>query len=195
MKNFSEFEDPAFNYREEMSFEDLQTVVIKSYNEAPNLVYKNWNGRPIVFCGLSLTDDNSSIENVVPVPLGKLPEKIFPAENFWLLQEKLFVKFEPLDLTKFTFNGSMTSELIDHGDIKYSIINKNGEVVFDEDLKNQGFLGFSLRLFLQPLNVTMAKISVLCYPMSLDRLKKSHPNYNNKAFPGMLQIYLITFNT
>ena len=186
MQIFSEFKDPAFEGKEEISVDDLRKVVVRSFEEAPDLMYENWDGTPVVFCGLTLSHGNSIIKEAAPVTMGEIPGQIFPAVNLWDLEEEIYLRFEAINLTKFIFKDIMISELVDHTDIKYSVVNKNDVVVPDEDLKSLGFPGFSLRLFLEPLNVTTIKLSVLCYPLNLNELKKSHPQIENPSFPGTL---------
>ena len=180
--------DSAFGGQGEISVDDLSKVSVRSFNEVPDKFLKGWDETPRVLSGLTLSNDNSVIEDASPVVLGKIPEQTFPANRFWELKEELTLNFEALDLTKFNFKDSMTSELVDHFNIGYTVVNKQGVVITGDSLKAQGFLGFSLRLFLQPISTTDVKITVLCYPLSLEQLKKTHPLYDNHAFPGILMI-------
>ena len=179
--------DPVFDGTEEISVRDLKTVAVQSFREAPKKVFRNWDGiTPLVFCGLTLSNDNAYIEKSTPVVLGKLPLQTISAQSLWNLKQEFDVKFEDLDLSAFTFNNSMTSDLIDYKQIRYSVTNRNQNLIPEEELTKQGFLGFCIRLYLQPIEVKIIKIIVIIYPMSINELKKTHPLFDNHAFPGIL---------
>ena len=179
-------EDSAFNGADDISVKDLRRVAVKSFSDISNKIYNTEDDTPQVFCGLTLSSDNSVIKNATPVVLGKLHKLTFPAGRFLGLNGNLTLNFETLDLTQFNFISSMTSELLDHRSMGYSIINKEGVVISGESLKSQGFKGFSLRMFLQPLSGLSTKIIILLYPLSTEDLKKTHTLSIIHAFPGMM---------
>ena len=163
---------------------------MRSFDEVPKTIYKDWSNTPKMFAGLTLSNDNSIIEKASPIVIGKFTRHTFPANLMWNFKEKLFLRFEALDLNKFVFNGSMTSNLLDSSKIEYTFIKRNGALISEITLAGQGFLGFSLRLFLQPISTTLTKLTLVCYPLSVEGLKKAHPLYNNPAFPGILLLQM-----
>ena len=183
---FSEIEDSAFDGEESITVSDLQRVAVRSFHEAPQKIYSNWDGTPTVFCGLTLSDDHTYIEKKNPVLLGNIPAQTFSTANLLNLKEEYEIRFEDLDLEQFVFNSSMTSDLIDFHNINYTFINNKGDLVAEEELKGQGFLGFSLRMFLQPISVTIITIIIVLYPLGVEEMKKAHPLYDNPSFPGIL---------
>ena len=161
-------------------------MAVKSFTDISKKIYKPEDDTPQVFCGLTLSTDNSVIRDAIPIVMGKLRKLTFPAGRFLGLEGNLTLKSEILDLTQFIFISSMTSELMDHSSIEYSIINNEGDVISGESLKSQGFKGFSLHLFLQPLSGLFAKMIILLYPLGTEDLKKTHTLSSNYAFPGIM---------
>ena len=183
-------QDPAFDSQEDITVDDLRKVAVKSFNDISNTIYKDWSNTPKVFVGLALSDDNSIIEKTSPVVIGEFPRHTFPANSMWNFKEKLLLRFEALDLNKFVFNESMTSNLLDSSKIDYAFIKRNGILFSEKTLTGQGFHGFSLRLFLQPISTTLTKMTLVGYPLGVEELKKAHPLYDNPVFPGILLLQM-----
>ena len=177
---------PAFQGRDPLRAADVKAVSVNSFGEAGNTLYENWDRTPLAFCGMSLSEDNSFILNASTFVLGDLQSQSFPTGKLWNFKEKPQLKIGKIDLSKFIFADKMESELLNHNQVNYNFVNKKGAVIPLEDFRSQAFLGFCLRLYVQPIEGTKVKLSIFCYPLSVEDMKKSHAQYDHHAFPGVL---------
>ena len=178
-----------FEGDELLSGDEWAKLVVKSFHNVGASLLPGWNESPTVIVIAELTNDCSLIDSLGIVTEGKVfgaREKLVAANKIWNFKQKqLKLKIFPLDLGIFRFMGRMWSEFVDSTEVKAMFINEGEENLELNDLGAQGYAGFSLRLFLLPLNVTQARITMILYPFDKEALLKNHPLAVRPEFPGV----------
>ena len=178
-----------FQGTDSLSANDLKRLNVTTFDGAADKFLENWNREPVFMVGLTLTLDNTKIESATPLLQGDFwPEgKEFDASTFWTLQKSdLLLCFNKIDLAKFEFEDVITSKLLDHTHLDYSIKYKSdNSIVNPDDLKAWGYPGFCLRAFCHPISTTSVKVAMLLYPLERETLMKEHNLAPHYYFPGV----------
>ncbi len=180
--------DASFSHAVDFSVNDCKRLSVKSWNGVAESLHENYNGDPVVICGLKLSADNQVVTDAVTLLEGcffKNESKSFSAAKLWPFGDGLTLKIEKVDCKKFVFKHGLTSELLDHSFLNYCLVRQNGSAVSLEDLNTMGFTGFSCRVFIQPVSVSTAKLTVLIFPLAAEQLMGDHPLAKEPGFPGI----------
>ena len=95
-------QDLAFNGTESLTANDLKRLVVSSFKDAPKTLLEDYENTPIVFVGMTLSDDNSRIENSTAVTGGILRGASVNASKIWKFEtHEVQLNFDPIDLATF----------------------------------------------------------------------------------------------
>ena len=182
-------EDEGFTKKAELSNDVIKKLIVPSYNEAAKTIIKNWKNGPILMVGAKLALDNKTLENIEPVLLGTLFRKTarkWVTTKFWNFKESCQLKLQPIDLSLFRFGEGLRSNLVDSKELAYSFVDSDGKEIPATTLADQGFNGFSIRLYLAPSSAYATKLKLVMYPASKDTLDNDHQYSQDGRFPGLL---------
>ena len=144
---------PAFYGTEELTRENLETLRFPTAEDAVNSLIRNWNGGILGISGITLTPDNSRIQNCSFSLAGKIfegPAKAFNAARFFTSAPLKFLVHE-VDVSIFKFPNSLTSDYVDGRLINYEFKQTdNSPPLTQEALKDSNIDGFCLRAFVHP---------------------------------------------
>ena len=180
-----------FTGGEELQVEQWIKLVVPNFQNLAPLFYDNWNESPVMFLTAVLSQDCSKIDMMGACLEGKVfntREKMVPTNKLWNFDQKqVKLKLFPMELSIFKFTCGLYSELVDFGEVESKFFNEGPEddLEFD-DLKRQGYAGFSLRCFLQPISTAQVKASIVMYPVSKDKLLKDHSLAARPEYPGVI---------
>ena len=161
---------------------------MKSYGDAARTLIKDWKGNPVIILGAQLAQDNKSLENMEPVLAGTLFRKTarkYVSTKFWNFPDKTYLVLQPIDLTLFRFTDTLDSGYVDSSEISYGFVYEDGTEVPEGTLSDQGFAGFSLRIFVTPVGGTTAKMKLVLFPAKKSVLKDDHAQSGDARFPGL----------
>ena len=191
-KKPAEIRSELFTKEHSLNSRDLECVRSETEEEAFNLLVPGWTGKIIAYMGLYLKPDNLSASEVVIITKGFLFEdqpRVHAASKFFNLKTPLQVVFSTLDCGKFTFNASLTSDLVDSSNFDFWFrVNRDSDPLGDAEAKAAGFKGFALRAFLQPTSITTntwLRLTVVLFPAAKDQLIADNPAANSPLFPGI----------
>ena len=175
---------------EELAVEQWIKIIVPNFQKLAPLYYENWNESPVVFLTAVLSQDCSKIDMMGACMEGKVfntREKMIPTNKLWNFDQKqVKLKLYPMDLSIFKFTCGLYSEFVDFGEIESKFFNDGPEEGLEfDDLKKQGFAGFSLRCFLQPISTAQVKASIVIYPASKEKLLKDHQLAPQPEYPGV----------
>ena len=179
-----------FEGDELLTTEDWLKLVTQSFHNLAATFIPGWSKAPIVILTGELSQDCSSIDILNFVVEGQVfasREKLLAANKIWNFKQKLLkLKIFPLDLRVFTFGGKMWSDFVDSSQVKSMFVNEGDESDLElKDLCDQGFGGFSLRLFVAPISISQAEVSMILYPYDKATLIKDHVQAGRPEFPGV----------
>ena len=116
-------QDVAFTGTESLTANDLKRLVVSSFKDAPKTLLEDYENTPIVFVGMTLSDDNSRIENSTAVSGGLLRGASVNASKIWKFDaHEVQLNFEPIDLSVFQVNRL---EIVLNYNPSYHILNQN----------------------------------------------------------------------
>ena len=168
---------------------DLKRLRVTTFDGAAKVFLENWNQEPTLLVGLTLTQDNSQIENATALLQGTIwPEgKDFDASIFWNLErDDLILSFEKIDLSKFNFEAVITSKFLDHDQLDYAIkVKSDNTALSPAELKSMGYPGFCIRVFCCPTSTASAKVAMLLFPLHKELLVKEYSLALYYNFPGI----------
>ena len=100
-----EIESSRFGGDEPLDVNEIKTLNINTFNEAGKLI-ANYADEPHFMVGLTLTPDNTAIENANSILIGKAFKKEFQMDGkaVWNFNHTANLIFRELDLNKFVFN-------------------------------------------------------------------------------------------
>ena len=181
-------EHDGFNRETELTNDMIQKLIVKSYGDAARSLIKDWKGNPVMILGAQLAPDNKTLDNVEPVLAGTLFRKTarkYVSTKFWNFPDKTHLVLQPIDLTLFRFDDSMDSGYVDSSEVSFSFQYEDGSEVPEATLADQGFAGFSLKVFLIPVSGMSAKMKLVLFPAKKSVLKDDHAYSNDARFPGL----------
>jgi len=98
----------------------------------------------------------------------------------------LFLAFNNIDASCFTFKASTTSLMLDAEQVPFTISNGDGSEVSIEERESLGALDFCLRAFVVPASGTTCTLSISMFPGNLFSIDAAHsPRYLDPRFPGI----------
>ena len=187
-KRQSVIKDDSFDCSVDFSVNDCKRISVKNWSGVADALHESFNGDPVVICGLKLSADNHNITDSATILDGSIfrnEAKTFSTAKLWPFGDGLTLKIGKIECSKFVFKYGLTSELLDHSLIDYSLVRQNGSTVSLEDLNTMGFTGFCCRVFIQPVSVSKAKLTVLLFPLPAEQLTSDHPLAKDPGFPGI----------
>ena len=177
-----------FDGQAELPVSLLKKLRVSSYGSAAKKLLQNWSGQPVFLVGCTLSVDNRHVDSAVPILQGSLFHggRNFDARAFWRLDRQITLRIEKLELSRFTFDGCLASDLLDHTYIDYTVFEEGrDEPLSDEECGEEGICGFSLRCFLLPLDSRQLKLVTLLYPLEREVLELEQPCSEYYNFPGV----------
>ena len=102
-----EIESSRFGGDEPLDISEFKTLNVKAFNDAGKLI-ANYVDEPTMLVGLTLTPDNTAIENANPVLIGRFFKKGsgIDGKAIWNFDHTANLTLKEMDLQKFIFNGS-----------------------------------------------------------------------------------------
>ena len=101
-KKHNIIEDVAFRGTECLTANDLKRLCVKEFSDAPKTLLEDYENTPIVFVGITLSDDNTKIENSTAVSAGILRGASVNASKIWKFgTHEVQLNFDPIDLAMF----------------------------------------------------------------------------------------------
>ena len=98
----------------------------------------------------------------------------------------LFIAFNNIKATCFTFEDSTTSLMLDADYVSFTISNGNGSEVSAEKREYLGALEFCLKAFIIPASGSTCTVSISVFPGNLISLDAAHsPRHLDPSFPGI----------
>ena len=179
----------AFAGTAELTANDYKRLVVENFAEAANTLVEEYSGYPIAIPVVSLSQDNTRIENATLVMCGTHFDqtgKVIQANRLWPIKEPVKLHIHPIQLEKFQFQGGMVSELLDSTEIEFTLVpEKEDSTITDEILAEQGITGFTLRMFVTPINGYTARATTMIYPLQVEELLDEYPSATCPQFPGI----------
>ena len=175
---------------EELEKEQWVKLVVPNFNDLAPLFIDKWSDSPAVFITAILSQDCANIDMMGITLEGKVfntREKAVPANKLWNFDQKqLKLRLHPVELSKFKFTCGMFSELVDGDEVKNDFFNEGPEDIELNDLRKQGYGGFSLRCFIMPVSTEQVRVTIVMYPARKDVLLKDHPLSARPEYPGVI---------
>ena len=179
----------AFAGRDNLTWKDWRRMTVTSAHEAASTLVEDYTGDPLAFAVITLSQDLTKIENATLALNGILfsqTGKVIQANRLWQLPEPVKLHFDQIQLDKFTFQGGMVSELLDHSELEYHFVpEREDSELTEEVLAEQGAEGFCLRIFITPINGYTARATTMIYPMTVEQLLDNFPPATCPQFPGV----------
>ena len=103
-------DDVAFSGTESLTANDLKRLCVPNFKDAPQLLLEDYENTPIVFLGMTLSDDNAEIENATIMTGGVLRGASVNASKIWKFEaHEVQLNFGPIDLSMFEVSLSTQS--------------------------------------------------------------------------------------
>ena len=197
-------EDPGFKFREELSNDDLNKVIIDGGAEkVKDSLTKVWNygqdekvAVPVMVVG-----PDGKLVGSKWVIVGSIEPKAVKAEQIWSEAEKdIFLEIKIQDLTMFPFYNRCrnVSGWIDSDAITWSVFKKekHKKVVLGVDTYGEvGVQKFSVRIGVLPISTSTAALTLAIVPMSKEELKRKLPDHYAKTVCPQVALTLGVQNT
>ena len=122
--------------------------------ESLNLLVPGWTKKIIAYMGPYLKPEILSASEVVIITKGFLfndQPRVHAASKFFNLNTPLQVVFSTLDCGKFTFNASLTRDLVDSSNFDFWFRVRDSDLLCNAEAKAAGFKVFALKS-LSPAN-------------------------------------------
>ena len=177
-----------FEGSDNLDQDQLDKLLISNTVNAAQSLVSGWNKEDllIVPC-LSLNNSNSAVTNGTITLQGIIPKKSVSAARFFENVDKTVqLTFGPFNASLFTFEGSLSSALLDSSMFDYSLKDKDGKDLGVPELEEFNFGGFSLRIYVNPIPpVGWAKVDISLFPLKKEELLLEHPLAADVRFPGI----------
>ena len=186
-----------FDGNDELEFPDVQDWLVDGGVETikQRLDDFDWNGDAVITLLLDLSPDNRKVNSGKVMAMGELMKgtKDFRANRLFDGADKeLRVSYIIEDFSTFTFNtGSLVGDVIDGEDlgVQWNVFKKgqrgDTEPIAEDDHDANNIGKLSIRPYIIPLSGSKAKLQLVVYPVSKEKLAVDHPNSNKAAFPGL----------
>ena len=170
--------------------EDWAPFIVKDFEKLGNYFFHPWPGTPGVILTGELSADGAQIDKLNLVAVGKIfttRTAEFAANRIWSLENKnVMLKIETIDLKKFKFSSRMWSDLLDHSELAYNMVDENNLTYPLGDLVRQQWNGFCLRLVVAPNKTFSTKLHVYVYPHCKEVMLREYSLSEKIEFPGVL---------
>ena len=94
--------DVAFKGDDSLSANDLKRLVVPNFKDAPKTLIEDYEKTPIVYVGMTLTEDNTRIESSTALTGGVLRGASVNASKIWKFgTHEVQLNFDPIDLAVF----------------------------------------------------------------------------------------------
>ena len=181
---------PGFAQRRGLEVDDLETLRSDTKEDAFDDLIEDWNNKIMAFAVVDISQVNFSptgAEVQLKGPIFDSPRgKSFKSSKYFNLSDRYTLVFGELDCSCFTFVNSMISNHVDSSQLDFEFKKDlAGPAVSDEDLRTAGFVGFTLRAYLNPTTATYAKLTILLFPLNMEQLLSQNPLAVSPYFPGI----------
>ena len=181
-----------FSGKDSLELVDVQDWVVPGWGEAAkaSLDDMEWDGEAVVSVGITLSPDNKKIIQGKVFLQGELlkSSKEIRVNKLWDQSDKdLRLSYRIDDASIFTFNdGSLVGDYVDSSNINWMIVEKGNSTALEVgDYTERGVEEFCIRPFIIPLSAEKAKLKVLIFPVSKDRLSTDFAHFDKPSFPGL----------
>jgi hypothetical protein len=153
-----------------------------------------WNGKATAAIGLSLSPDNTKVNNGVFITRGNsgLKEQRIECSKIWSEctgDLSLVIRFPTVDI--FTFNtGKLFSDIVPSSSILHTYHAADNTVVLSDDVTEAGITDFSARMVCQLSSTSngrkgvVIQYTIILFPCSSDELS-DNPDSRFSSFPGI----------
>ena len=177
-----------FEQREQINLEKVKSWVVDPAAAAAEQLLEDWQGGVIGLVNITLSNDNSSVDNARFLLQGRLfrdSPKFVPCNKIWPARAQNELVLEDLDCSLFRFSNSLVSNLVDSSETEISFRTSAGQPLIGTDLDDINMSGFCLRAFVWPSTPNFAKLGLLLYPLAKEELLEVAPLAIHPAFPGI----------
>ena len=183
----------AFKGNDNLTIKHLEKLSAPDLKTALDKIIGGWRGKVTAIVSCELANDTRMLANMNMNLMGEIFDrqtKSFKTDRFWETGTPLTLNLHSLDSNKFTFKGSMVSELLDWSEIDHSFTGENSsEQLAEGDVQQTGVPGFCLRAYLTPTCATHLKLNLALYPLPKAKLLEEFAVGNDAAFPGFSCFY------
>ena len=195
-KTQSTISGAGFKCEAQLTTQNIKSWCVASFDDAAATLLDEWNGKLIGLAGVSLSSDNRLVEHSEFLLQGFFfddePHKIL-ANKFWpLLPPRSSLIVRDFDSSSLNFTDNLVSSYLDHEQIEYQFVDKNGDLLSEEVLTAASVNGFTLRAFVVPTGAKWANLHVVLYPQTEAVLRDAYPLCDDIRFPG-IQAFKLQF--
>ena len=178
----------GFTGEEEITLLDLQKCIVRDRQNFQDGL-PQYNGGLAVAPVFTLSVDNAevlaaSLMMTGVINLSSKKRKLSVYANTSI--PDLFITFKSILASRFTFENSPISNLLDSEHVAFTISLQDGSEISPEELSELGALDFSLKAFVVPISGNSCYVSVSVFPGNVSSIDAAHtPRHEDPRFPGL----------